>query len=293
MPSMFKRLLVLATLTIAAPATAGVVFDIETNDLAKETTYKGQVFAQGRHFKMTVLPSAEDAVTAASTMIFDADRREMIVIDDARQSYVVIDEKMVHSMAEQVKEARAKTEHAMENMEGMLSKLPEDQRAMVEKMMKERMKAQAQIVPDPETAPTPKLEKTGEHKKLNGHSTTRFDVYRENEKLREMWVASWDEIEGGEEASAVFASMVEFMENLTRSFASESGLPGLAGGAMGGSMFAYMKELGGFPVLTREFDGETLTSESTLRGSQRMTIEAAAFKPPKGYTRQTMLDGSR
>ena len=75
MPSTFSRLLILATTAFAAPATAGVVFDIETNDVGNSRVYKSKVLAQGRQLKMTVVPNEGASEQAAGgTMIFDAKR---------------------------------------------------------------------------------------------------------------------------------------------------------------------------------------------------------------------------
>jgi hypothetical protein len=51
-----------------------------------------------------------------------------------------------------------------------------------------------------------------------------------------------------------------------------------------------MKELGGFPVVTRDFGNDgALKVETVLRSAKRQTIEPSAFEPPSGYKRQEMF----
>ncbi len=51
-----------------------------------------------------------------------------------------------------------------------------------------------------------------------------------------------------------------------------------------------MKELGGFPVVTREFDDYdgSLEGETALRSARRQTLDPDAFEPPKGYRLRSM-----
>ena len=53
--------------------------------------------------------------------------------------------------------------------------------------------------------------------------------------------------------------------------------------------FDELDQLGGFPVLTREFgDDGSLEAESVLKSARRQTLDPDAFEPPSGYKRQSM-----
>ena len=55
-------------------------------------------------------------------------------------------------------------------------------------------------------------------------------------------------------------------------------------------VFEHMKELGGFPVVTREFaDDGSLQQETALRSAKRQTIDPDTFEPPSGYKQQEMF----
>ena len=62
------------------------------------------------------------------------------------------------------------------------------------------------------------------------------------------------------------------------------------GGAAGGDpVFEHMRDLGGFPVVTEEFDEDgNKTGDTSLRSSKRRTLDPAAFEPPSGYKRMSM-----
>jgi len=53
---------------------------------------------------------------------------------------------------------------------------------------------------------------------------------------------------------------------------------------------ATMKEMNGFPVVTREFgDDGSLEHIVRLKSSTRCTLEPATFEPPAGYKRKDMF----
>ncbi len=67
---------------------------------------------------------------------------------------------------------------------------------------------------------------------------------------------------------------------------------GVGGPSVDDNVFEHMKELGGFPVVTRDFgDGGSLEGETALRSAKRQTIDPDAFEPPSGYKRQEMFRG--
>jgi len=288
---------VLTSLVIAVPAIAGVVLDMETKDLRDSKVATSQILAQGHMLKMTVMPAKDDKMGKRATVIFNGERREMMMIDEDSKTYFVLDEKTMSSMAGKMMEAQGQTDAAMEQMKEALANVPEEQRAMVEKMMKERAggkdggmamgKGMGMPGAMPQAVPE-ELMKTGEKKTLNGYATTKYEVYQEKQKTREMWVTGWDKIEGGKEVAALFGEMADFYKDMMDSFAKQSGMSGMAAAQMNDEMFDHLKEMDGVPVVTREFAGGKAVSESTLRSSKRENLDAATFQPPKGYTLRTM-----
>ena len=257
---------------VAIPASAGVVYEIEVKDHEQSPpkTESIETSVEGRHLKM-VVPSG--GRRGDGEMIYHGDRREMVWVDHDKKTYFVMDEETMRALAAQINEA-------MSMMEQALANVPEGQRAMVEEMMKKKM-PQTQKIERPKT----ELKKTSERATHNGYPCVKYEVLREGHKIRELWVTDWNNIEGGADVADLFQEMSEFFKEMLDSLPkfAESG---------GDQVFEHMKEMGGFPVVTREFDDDgSLENESTLHSARRQTLDPDAFEPPSGYKRQEMFKG--
>ncbi|MCH9651578.1 MAG: DUF4412 domain-containing protein [Deltaproteobacteria bacterium] len=256
------------------PVFGGVVFEVETTDHEQsspkaETT---EVAAEGKNLKMNIRSGNRGS---DGDMIFRGDRREMVVIDHDDKSYYLMDEETLSSIAGQVNQALSQVQEA-------LKQVPEDQRAMVEKMMKQHLPGET------EKREPPKLRKTSERAEKGGYPCLKYEVSRDDQKIRELWVTDWSQIEGGGEAKEAFQSLAGFFAEMMESFESVSGTGGFPS-HLEDNPFAYMKDLDGFPVVTRELgDDGSLESESVLRSSQRRSLDPEEFEPPSGYKRRTM-----
>lgn len=273
-----KRLMILICLSllITSPLYAGVVYEIEVKDHEQSPpkTESIEAAVEGRHLKMGIASQGEGK---QGEMIFRGDRREMVVVDHDNQTYHSFDEEMMKSLAGQLSEADRMMQEALKNV-------PADQRAMIEQMMKKKMPAGAQL---PKTRPETELKKTGERGDQNGYPCVKYEVTRDGRKLREIWVTDWSNVEGGSDVVGAFNDMADFFHELMDSMPQMGG-----GGPVDGNVFEHMKELGGFPVVTKEFgDDGSLKGETTLHSAKRQDIDPDAFEPPSGYKRQEMFGG--
>ncbi len=269
---------ILATLALllTAPLYAGVVYEIEVKDHEQSPpkTESIQAAVEGRHLKMGI---ASKGKGAQGDMIFRGDRREMVVVDHENKTYHLIDEEAVKGIAGQLSEADRMMKEALKNV-------PEDKRAMIEQMMKQKMPAGTQL---PEQRPKSELKKTSERGDQNGYPCVKYEVWRDGHKLRELWVTDWSNVEGGSDVVDAFEGMADFFRQMMDSLPNMGG-----GGPADNNAFEHMKELGGFPVVTRDFnDDGSLEGETTLRSAKRQTIDPDAFEPPSGYKRQEMFQG--
>ena len=58
----------------------------------------------------------------------------------------------------------------------------------------------------------------------------------------------------------------------------------------GSHAYEHLKELGGFPVVTVEYDASgNATGESHLRTSRIESVDAAMFEAPAGYQQQQLF----
>ncbi len=261
-------------LLLASPLYAGVVYEIEVkdHDASPPKTESIQAAVEGRQLKMGI---ASKGKGKQGEMIFRGDRREMVVVDHENRTYMVVDEKAAEGIAEQLSEAERMMQEALKNV-------PEDKRAMIEQMMKKKL---------PPAAATPRrpkreLKKTSERGDKNGYPCVKYEVLRDGRKIRELWVTDWSNVEGGSEVVDAFESMADFFRQMM------DAIPNMGGdhGPIGDNAFEHLKELGGFPVITREFaDDGSLEDETALRSAKRQTIDLDAFEPPSGYKRQEMF----
>ena len=260
---------------VSAHLMAGVVYEIEVTDHEQSPpkTSEMEIAAEGRHLKMGIAPG--ESGRAGGDAIWRGDRREMVVVDHEDRSYVVIDEEMIESLAGRIGGVLSQVEEALKNV-------PDDQRAMVERMMKQRMPQQAPKLP------VTAVNRTSELADRNGYPCVKYEVLIDGRLIRRLWVTDWDNIEGGDDVADVFREMAGFFRQLMESIGQAAG--GLFQGDAGAGFIAELGEIDGFPVVTEELgDDGSLEKESGLRSARRRTLDPAAFEPPSGYKRRSML----
>jgi hypothetical protein len=186
-----------------------------------------------------------------------------MILDHAKSEAVVFDKETMDSLAAQMRQA-------MEQMEQMMSKVPPEQRAMMQGMMKGKM---GNMMPEP--PPPTEVKKTSETGTTNGYSWVKYDLYQEGNKIQEYLVTDWSNLDLDASVFDVFKEMSLFFEDIGKSFGAD----------MADSMnnpFEEMNELGGFPVITREFMGGTMTSSTELKSVSTGDVDAGTFENP-GY----------
>ncbi len=277
---MKTKLFICLTMTLMlSPLFAGVVYEIEVKDHEQSPPKSESIQAavEGRRLR---LGNASKGKGKQREMIFLGDRREMVVVDHEKRSYHVMDEATRDRVAGQLSDANRMMQEALKNV-------PEDKRAMIEQMMKQRMPSQ-----EAAKGSEDKLEKTSERATHNGYPYVKYEVLRDGRKTRELWVTDWDNMEGGSEVFGAFEGMADFFREMMDSFSGAAGVGLGRGGGPGDVVFEHMKELGGFPVVTREFgDDGSLEGETVLRSAKRQTIDPDAFEPPSGYKREDPFPG--
>ncbi|MDJ0939169.1 MAG: hypothetical protein QNJ00_05355 [Woeseiaceae bacterium] len=264
-------LLVLASLPVAA----GVVFEIETVD---KTAAAGQAadtihtVVDGKRIKIDVKgPRGADA-----DMIYRGDARELMAVDHARKSYVLLDEAAFQAIGEQLSAFEAQMQEALKDV-------PPEQRAMMEEMMKQRMGQQ--MPAENAAAPVNEIRRTSDTGEQNGYPCVRYELHTDGRHSKDIWVTDWDNVEGGRDAMAAFEDMAEFMRELNSAMPSFAQSP-----EQGSHAYEHLKELGGFPVVTIEYDASgNATSESRLRTSRVETVDALTFEAPAGYRQEQLF----
>ena len=262
-------------------ANPGVVYEIEVTDHEQSPprTETMEVVAEGKNLTMEVQSGEGDS---KGTMIFRGDRGkkgEMVYVDTEKQAYYVMDDATIERMGGMFDEAQKRMEEALQH-------LTEEQREAIRKAQEQGVGGAG--IPGAMKPPRAKseLKKTGERDTKNGYPCVKYDVYRDGQKIRELWVTDWDNVEGGAEARGAFLAMADFIEYMLETL-PEAGPFG--GPDDGDNMFDRIEEMNGFPIVTREFgDDGSLEGESSLRSARHRTLDPDAFEPPSGYKRMSM-----
>jgi hypothetical protein len=257
-------------LGVCSPVLAGSVLELTTAEFREDPPLIGtvEISTQDGMSRMEVTSVSNNE---AGAVIFRDDVRQLIALDHEERQYYVLDEAGMQQMASQVNSA-------MQQMQQALADLPPEQRAMAEQMMKQHIP-----VPAPQSEAEPaKVQKTGDNDTINGFACEYYEVTQEGRKIRDLCVTDWDSIEGGREAAESMLAMADFFDDMAKAFADGSGMD-----VMGDQrdLFAHMRELDGYPVLSREFDDlSEVESESILKSAKTRTFDAAFFSPPEGYS---------
>ena len=270
---LFAALLAAASvLLLPALADAGSLIRMESRDYRASPAAQStvEIGTDGPFMRMDAVgQSASDA----GSMVFRSDAGEMTAIDHSRKEYFVLDEAALQGLAGQVNDAMAE-------MQAALAELPPEQRAMAEQMMKQRMGGAMNKPATPR-----ELTKTGESETVNGYDCELYDVFESGRKTRDMCVTSWSNIEGGSAFRDNMVGMAKFFEHMCDMF-SQNGMD-LMGSRS--DVFSHMREINGFPVRARNYDGAgTVVDETTLVSSESQSFDATFFQAPEGYTAQRL-----
>ncbi len=238
----------------------------------------GTTFA-GAYLETSQTHAGSGQTTAVSRMWFDGGRmrsesgsagagtiaifknQAMYVLDPKTKSYRRIDKATVDQMTAQLGEARKKMQAALANM-------PPERRAMMEKMMGQAMGG----APDP-TAARRALSNTGRTETVAGIKCTVWEASVAGQKQEELCAAAPGAVPGGDEMVKTLREVREMLKGFTQNFAGRVD-----------NAWRDLETINGAPILTREFSGGKVTSETRLAAARKESVPAAQFEVPAGYT---------
>lgn len=263
-----KRILLTGALLVMAVSEArpGVVIEMEVKESGSGASAPVEtIYAQSEMLRM----DSKESGSGSMSMIFrdqalwmmDHDKKECRTIDKAG-----------------MQQLGAQLGGMLQQMEAELAKLPPDQRAMMEKMMKEKLPAG---MPGP-SAPR-KLE-VGGTETIGDYRCTLHTLHSGDERVWEVCAADEGLPAGADEARAAFESMSEFAESLREVFQK---------GPFAGMIetpFNAMDEIDGMPVRIRAFRDGQVVSETTLKSITSRDLDNAMFSVPEGYKVTNLTD---
>jgi len=257
------------SLLVALSSQAAVVITVETTDLTKKKapTEIGRISIDGKKMAMRGKDAEE-----VPQMIFRGDRSVLYAINPKAKEYLEVDKAMLDQMGGEMDEV-------MKKMEQRLADMPPQQRAMVERMMRKQM-PDANKAANPMSKPV--VKRTEQQKEIAGYPCRLYEIHVDDQRIREIWVTPWSNIDQGREAFGIFAELESFFEGL---------LDAMKNSPFAGAMenpFDQVSKIDGFPVLTREFKDGSATRESLFKSVQTLELPPAAFEPPAGYAKRDL-----
>lgn len=265
-PHRIALLALCITSAIAPAAQGGVILKtLERDATGKDQTTTTLSVEDG---KLLIENMAVGAQQANDVVIFK--EGVLIAVDHERKSYTVFDKATMQSVASSVNKAMAELEQKMAQM------TPE-QRAMVEKMMgKEALNTSKPA------APAIQFKNTGKREKAGKYDCALWQAEVNGQVRWQHCVVPFGQVEGGEEMVQVMKKMSAMVEDITKSMNANWMKSALDAGWEG------IRNIDGYPVLTRGFSDGKPDSETILVSSQKASIDAARFEPPAGYKQQQL-----
>jgi hypothetical protein len=245
------------SLLLAPVAMGGVVMEMEIRELPSGDGPMSRIYAQGEMLRV------ETGEMGGPTVIFRDEA--LIILNTKERTYSRVDEEQAKALGQQLG-------GLMQQMQAQLDKMPAEQRAMAESMMKGRMPAQAAL-------PEIKIEQAGSEK-VGDYACQKYIVYQDDTKTAEIFTA---EVGAAEESMEAFHAMARFSTKLLESF---QGTP-LA--ELGNHPLRLMEEVEGFPILTREFKDGRAVRETTLKSAEEKDLGDDLFSPPSGYKQADLM----
>ena len=257
----------MAVVMASRTALGGAVLELQTTEYSEDPPIIGtvEISTEGKQSRIEITSVSSNE---SGGMIYRSNKKEMVAMDHTAQEYYVIDQPTMDRMAAQVRAAMEQTEAALEAM-------PPEERALAEQMIQRPLSQEQQSAPETE------LRATGRNDKIAGRSCKYYDVMQDGRKIRDLCVTPWNDMPEGRQAAHAMMELADFFENMRNAFAGAGGLEVMDRQQ---EMFAYMEELDGYPVLSRDYDASgKLESESRLTGARSEKIGSSLFEPPPTY----------
>jgi hypothetical protein len=189
----------------------------------------------------------------------------IIVVDDKRHQYREMTKEDLKKLAAQASDAVAKMQQKMQSMS------PE-QRAMMEKMMGNRIPGGLGAADKPDTWDSKDLGTTA---MVEGRRCHNWILMRNGAPFQDLCVVPYETLPGKEDARKVFKELAEAFGDLAKS------MPGSDHAAKARAA------INGYPARTRLYgaDGQPRGTETVLTKWVEESIPASTFEVPAGYTK--------
>ena len=270
-----RRMLIACTLLVLAwtGAWPGVVIEMEDkNPDTGASAPIDTIYAQGEMLRM----DSSARGSGRMSIIFRDDTLWMVNHDE--KSCQTIDKEGMEQLSAQLG-------GVMKQMEAELAKLPPEQRAMMEEMMKSKMPAG---MAGAGTAGPPRRIEVGAVEKVGEYSCTLHTLFAGDDKVWEICAAPEKALPAAtSEALGAFRAMSRFAEQL-RDALQQGPLADMIA-----TPFNELTEVNGLPIRVRSFDRGQITNESILKSIASQELDAGVFNVPDGYAVKDLTEGMK
>lgn len=145
--------------------------------------------------------------------------------------------------------------------------------------MKQRMQGMGQTM---SSGPAIEVRATGETGTAGDWGWTKWEAWRGDTKSAEFLVTKVSDLGIDTADFEAFEEMASFFREMLDSFSASSGMR-----LPMDNPFAELGKVGGFPVVTRRFEGGRMVEEATVRSVESRGLADDLFADP-GYPRRTL-----
>ena len=269
---MYKKLALILIIIFTASAlfAKDIVININREEHIGEETKKTDIdlYISGQKVKMTWEGSSY-------YMIFRGDKDAIWIFDTEKKHYMEFDKDLVKKVADM-------REKAITSMEKSLAKLPEAQRKMAEKMMKQRMdKYMSKYA---EEAKKFSYNHTDISKNMEDYPCRKVEVFNDTLHVEDLWITDWKNIEYKDEIEAAYTSMTNFVDSIKTNFKSQQYNSVFQTPFMLRCKVGEEGKLDGYPVYAVHYDADhNITDLIYLDEIKSEELPANTFTPPENY----------
>jgi uncharacterized protein DUF4412 len=247
---------------------AGIIMEQVRYEKGSSQKDKGKIYISNNKVKFA--QDGTDEVT-----ILDLNTGEMTQIDTKTKRYFVAKPEEIFKTTQ---DAMAK---AKAQMEEQLSKLPPEQRAKVEEMMKSHGISQ----PEASEAENLTLKATGTIEDIAGYNSRKFEVYKNGKLSEEIWTSK-DVVPDNEFDSKKMANYMKEMEQMvSKANPAREG----AGSGLDGHTKVYNQVYEtGFPMRSVDYSSNGGASIEEVVSVTKADLPDNEFQPPVGFKKVTL-----
>ncbi len=204
-------------------------------------------------------------------LLFTGRTREMIIIDHQSRAYTVVDERSARELGEQMSVVQEQMAQALTRMRAQLEQMPQDQRAMVEKLLAQQERSMSGSGRSPKQL---RFQAVG-RQVVAGRDCERVIATENGQSVREFCVVTPASLGVGDRDFATLAGAMTLVKEMMQAMSA----------GFSKSMSMDLSQMRGIPVQIKNLGDADVV---TLRAVSTSGLDPSTFSVPKGYRNHPM-----